>query len=309
MGEGASEVTERDDVLASDDQTTDPEVERLVEDIEETREEMTITVEEIGDRLDPRNIVEGAKETVKAATVGKVEDMANTAGSIASDATETVREAGSGIMQTITSNPIPAAMAAIGLGWLAMNRRQSNRGSWTRYPYGSGYGSSADRWSDQARGSGYRDSDYEQFGSSAQSAGMTGQGGGPGELIGQAQERAGEVADRVGRKVDETAQHVGQMAEQVPYQVRTMTQDLGDQASRMFQGNPLAVGAIAVAVGTAVGLAMPVSEAERRMIAEPAQKALSKAEDVASEKLEQVEQQARDVEQQAREEDRQARPH
>ena len=309
MGEGTSEVIDRDDVLGSDDQATDPEVERLVDDIEETREEMTITVEEIGDRLDPRNIVEGAKETVKAATVGKVEDMANTAGSIASDATETVREAGSGIVETITRNPIPAAMAAIGLGWLAMNRRQSNRGSWTRYPYGSGYGSGASRWSDEARGSGSRDSDYEQFGSSAQIAGTTGHGGGPGELIGQAQERAGEVADRVGRKVDETAQQVGQMAEQVPSQVRTLTQDLGDQASRMFESNPLAVGAIAVAVGTAVGLAMPVSDAERRMIGQPARQALSKAEDVASEKLEQVEQQARDVEQQAREEDRQARPH
>jgi hypothetical protein len=122
----------------------DPEVDELVDDIVETREEMTVTVEEIGDRLDPRNIVAGAKETVREATVGKVEDMANTAGALVSDAGDTVREAGSGIVDTITRNPIPAAMVGVGLGWLALSRRPSSqygrdgwRPAYDRAPYGA----------------------------------------------------------------------------------------------------------------------------------------------------------------------------
>ena len=135
MGEGAGQVTDMDmDARARSalgdaelTETDDPEVEALVGDIVETREEMTVTVEEIGDRLDPRNIVAGAKDTVREATIGKVEDMANTAGAMVSDAGDTVREAGSGIVDTITKNPIPAAMVGLGLGWLALSSRSSGK--------------------------------------------------------------------------------------------------------------------------------------------------------------------------------------
>jgi len=274
MGKGAGEVTDQD---RADDMAQDPEVERLVEDIEETRNDMTGTVEEIGDRLDPRNIVADAKETVRSATVGKVEDMANTATEIASDATQTVREAGTGIMDRVTSNPIPAAMVALGAGWLLLSGRStSNRPNRSTY----------------ARSS-WRDDQWSN---------------GPGAME-QAQRRMGELTDGVERKVGEAADTFGQLADEVPYRARTAADDLTQSASQMFYSNPLAVGAIAVAVGTAVGLAMPATEMERRTLAEPARQAIGKAEEAASDALEQVEQQARDVEQQALDEDRQARAH
>jgi hypothetical protein len=66
MGEAAGEVTGWEDrpsgeALTSDGVTGDPEVDQLVEEIEVTRVEMTGTVEEIGDRLDPKNINKPAK--------------------------------------------------------------------------------------------------------------------------------------------------------------------------------------------------------------------------------------------------------
>jgi hypothetical protein len=112
------------------------------------------------------------------------------------------------------------------------------------------------------------------------------------------QQRAGAAADQVGR-----------LAGQVPDQVDSLTRQIGDNAGRMFNHNPLAVGAIAVAVGTAVGLLLPATQAERRAIGQPARQALDKAEEVATEALGQAEQTARDVEEQAREEDRLTRPH
>jgi hypothetical protein len=295
MGKGASHVR---DARGSHDSTDleeaakDPEVERLVEDIEETRDQMTLTVEVIGDRLDPKNIVESAKETVRDATVGKVEDMANTAGAMVSDAGDTVRDVGGGMVDTVTRNPIPAAMVAIGLGWLAMSRR-SNGGRTSYRPghaggyhdpdtYGDPYGRPPERWSEP--------------------------GDGP-NPVEQVQQRAGAVAGQVQQRAGEAADEVGRLAEQVPYRVESLSRQIGDNATRMFNQNPLAVGAIAVAVGAAVGLALPSTEAERRAIGQPARQALDKAEEVATEALGQAEQTARDVEEQAREEDGWTRPH
>lgn len=264
MGQGAREVSFNDD---AGQPANDPEVERLVEDIEETRDEMTGTVEEIGDRLDPKNIVADAKDTVRAATVGKVEEMANTAGEIASDAGETVKEAGSSVIDMITQNPVPAAMIGIGLGWLVMSgRNRTASSSWNGHSTGS-------------------------------------------DPLQQAKLKVGSVAGDVGDAVGGTADKVSRMADEMPYQVRTAAADLGEQATQVYNSSPLAVGAIAVAVGTAIGLALPTTSFERKALAEPARKALTAAEDVATDALSQAEDTARDAEQQALEEERQARPH
>jgi Protein of unknown function (DUF3618) len=267
----------------------DPEVDELVDDIVETREEMTVTVEEIGDRLDPRNIVAGAKETVREATLGKVEDMANTAGAMVSDAGDTVREAGSGIVDTITRNPIPAAMVGVGLGWLALSRRPSSqygRDGWRPAYDHRSYGAGT-----------YDTSSYDTGSYDDRSA------------VGKVQERAGEMADKVGRTVDDVTGQVGRTAEQLPYQVRSTADHIGAEAGRLFQSSPLVFGAIAAAVGTAIGLAMPATQMERRAIAQPARQVLERAEEAATEAIEGVEQTAREAEQQAREQDGKTRAH
>ena len=79
---------------------TDEEVEVIATEIEQTRDEMTGTVQAIGDRLDPANIVQDAKKTVREATVGRVEQMT-------SNALETAGDTGSGILED--DSPEPAA--------------------------------------------------------------------------------------------------------------------------------------------------------------------------------------------------------
>ena len=92
------------DVTTPENQSDESD-EVIASEIEDTREEMTGTVQAIGERLDPANIVQDAKETVRDATVGKVEQMT-------SNAMDTATETGSGILETIRRNPLPAAMAA-----------------------------------------------------------------------------------------------------------------------------------------------------------------------------------------------------
>jgi ElaB/YqjD/DUF883 family membrane-anchored ribosome-binding protein len=286
----------------------DPEVEQLVEDIDVTREEMSSTVEQIGDRLDPRNIVADAKETVREATVGKVENMANTAGEMVSNAGQTAQQAGGGLVETIRRNPVPAAMVGIGLGWLAMSAR-----------------SSSDRWSDErtvrSGSAGYRGGAWDTStmgGDQWTSRPSGGQGigdriGQVGDSAGQAvsgvQDRAGEAVSQVQDRAGQVADQVGQTAGQVQYQAQGFARQVGDNAGRMFQDNPLAMGAIAVAVGTAVGMALPSTPIERKVIGGPAGEALGKAEEAASQALGQVEQTARDAEQQARQQEMESRPH
>src|SRR3984893_4792205 len=103
--------------------------EGIRDDIEERRAQMSETIDAIQDRLNPKRLMDDAKETVRAATVGKVTDMMNSAS-----------ESASGLVDRIKENPLPAAL--IGLGAWGLDGRQENgkgrpyRGNAPTYPGG-----------------------------------------------------------------------------------------------------------------------------------------------------------------------------
>ena len=209
---------------------------------------MTDTVQTIGERLDPANVVQDAKDTVREATVGRVEHMT-------SNAMETATDAGSGIIETIRRNPIPTAMAAVGIG----------RGS---YRSGAGY----DSWRDNER--------YGYAGSpnAGRDRGVT--------------DRAGETFDQVGRKAgqvaDDVRSTVGSTVGQLPDQVGSTARAVGWNAERLVQDNPLALGAAAFAIGAAIGMALPETEVERNVLGGPAGTAIDKAQQAASDAVQQL---------------------
>ena len=130
------------------------EVKRAVqESIDHALAQVREPVEEISDHLIVRattatqemtdHILERARETaadtvativaqtgqaLRAATIGKVETMATriseTTRDTANSANETTMSLGGAIRQTIQQNPLPAALAAFGLGWLYLKRPQ-----------------------------------------------------------------------------------------------------------------------------------------------------------------------------------------
>ena len=61
-----------------------------------------------------------ARQSVRDATLGRVEDLATKIGDTMNDSKVT-------LVDTIRANPIPAALAGIGIAWLFMNRSSSNR--------------------------------------------------------------------------------------------------------------------------------------------------------------------------------------
>jgi hypothetical protein len=272
MGEGRRDVPGLDESTGDDD---DVQVEILAVEIEQTRDEMTGTVEAIGERLDPSNIVEDAKETVREATVGKVEAMANQATDAISEVGTTAQQASSGIIETLRRNPIPAAMAGIGLGLLWMNRESGGRsqsGGRSHYQ-GTGYQSTG------YQGTGYQGTGYQG----------SGQSGGVARVAGEAASTVGQKASEVGETVGQVAGQVGNTVGRLPDTVGGTVERASWTARQVIEENALAAGAIAIAVGTAVGLAIPATEAEKKVMGPVAEKAIRTAESTATESMQEME--------------------
>jgi ElaB/YqjD/DUF883 family membrane-anchored ribosome-binding protein len=280
MGEAKDQVTgegwsaDQPEVLVSEASTAgatgDPDVDELIEEIASTRGEMTDTVEQIGDRLDPRRVVADAKSTVREATIGKVENMATTAGDVVGNVGQTAQETGAGILETVRRNPVPAALIGIGVTWLAMSTRQTGFRS-SEAGGGGRWTSSSSTWDT----TGDRDMSGASYDESRSGGAITDR---VGDALGQVQGKAGDVAGQV---------------QQTAAQVPNVARQLGDTTGRVVQENPLAIGALALGVGAAIGMALPTTRPEHEIMGQAADSLIGRAESVATEAMSQAETAAR----------------
>jgi len=256
----------------------DPEAERIVSEIEETRMEMEGTIDEIGHRLQPQTIANQVGDQLREATVGRVERMMDDAG-------QTAQRTGNTVLGTIRENPVPAALAALGIGWLAMRLREqqsSGQGNGQRYNYNQGYyasrGDMAGTYQPRSGDpmAGVRDS--------AQRAAYAAQDAASGAV---------EQAQHLGENVQGAAQDVVAQTQQTVQQAQWQVQGTVNQAQRQFDrtlnDNPLAMAALAVGVGAAVALAIPETQQERELLGEHRDRLVSQAQSVATQALEQAE--------------------
>lgn len=232
-----TDESEELDAMSDDEQV---EVAGIRADIEETRLEMGGTLNELGNRLEPSHLVEQAKENVREATIGRVE--------------ETAKGVSDMVMDTIKRNPIPAALAAAGLAMLWKNRSDQPQGQHKTTAYGTGYGY-------QSRPASMYDTDTGQsagskVGDAASSVGQN-VGGAVGAVAGSAQQATGEVIDRAGQ----TAQQVGW------------------KLDSFMQASPLAMGAIAVGAGAVIGSLVPETPKEREVLGDASRQVTSAVRD------------------------------
>jgi ElaB/YqjD/DUF883 family membrane-anchored ribosome-binding protein len=109
----------------------DPDVIR--EQIERTREDMSQTINELQERLSPQNLAQQARESVREATVGRVQHLVGSAGDTASQVARRAQEAAAPVVEQMRERPVPIALAGagVGLAWWLM-RRSSSRQTWSR---------------------------------------------------------------------------------------------------------------------------------------------------------------------------------
>jgi hypothetical protein len=174
MGEAADEVRRSaspDDAALTDDVVADDadlETQHIRQEIEQTRAEMSETIDAIQQKLSPEviaeqakeaareaalNTVQHAKEAVREATIGKAEEVVrnvtDTAQGFLGGGGSAVGGARSTIMETIRQNPLPAALAGIGLFMLFKNRQTDTTSDWNRYGTGVRYPAGPTPYRDQ----------------------------------------------------------------------------------------------------------------------------------------------------------------
>jgi hypothetical protein len=225
-----------------------------------------------------REAVGGAVETAKDAVGGAV----GTATEAMSGAVDHARDAGSVLADTIRRHPVPAVLIGIGLGWVWMRSRQhhstedwQDRSDTPRYPEsGSGQawsGSSAEdlyryrRTYETGRAEGGSDSTTDRFRQKV------------GEVASNVQDKAGQVAGQVQEKAGQLAHQAGDLGGQAMQQMR----QTGDWFQRTLYDNPLAIGAVALGLGAAIGLLLPETEAENRWMGETRDRLADKAQQAA----------------------------
>jgi ElaB/YqjD/DUF883 family membrane-anchored ribosome-binding protein len=212
------------------------------------------------------------------------------------DVSDTVQSAGSTLLDTIRENPIPAALAALGLGWLAVkvyNNAQSQNGyDYRGYgPYDQGYGSRGanglNRYSTRYGGYGSYATNYGSNQSTMGRAANTVQNAAS-NVTDKVQDVAGNVADTV----QDAASNVTDTAQQWASQAQDQAQEWADDAQwqmqrargwleRTWESNPIALGVAALAAGAIIGGLIPETPMENRMMGEARDNLLQKAEDVA----------------------------
>jgi len=330
-GDEALIISSTEVTIVPDD---DEDVADIRSDIEQTRDHMSETINALQERLSPDTLKEQVKEqvaeqvrevkdNVREATIGKAENMVRNAG-------ETVNGARYTVWETIKENPVPAALAGIGLGWLFMNRRSSPQRPYQprydrRFDYvNRGYSGQDLRYADRSY---YADRDYYggrdmAYDSRYSSRDMMDRAGDTvGNVAGQVRDTASNVTgqardtvsnvasqardtvsnvasqaqDTAGQLVDTAQETVGGIYDQATNQA----QRLEDRFERVMRDNPLAVGAVTIALGAAVGLVLPTTEKENELMGDARDSLVNKATSAASETFEKVQQVAGQVTDQA----------
>jgi hypothetical protein len=109
MAQGSGEIgqtTGRAQGSSADPAAAAPTTDEIRSHIEQTRTEMSHTIDAIQARLSPRRLISDTKETVMEATVGRMKRLTNRA-------THNRGDSISGMRQIARANPIPVAAAGI----------------------------------------------------------------------------------------------------------------------------------------------------------------------------------------------------
>lgn len=226
-------------------------------------------------------LVTQARAAVREATIGKVEHAADSAN-------ETARGAGTTMIETIKRNPLPAALATVGLGWLWLKRPKSGSAGQVVY---SSYGQVG--YPSYERQPARQDAGGAEEGMLGQAQDMVGDAASgtkdmAGQMVGQVQDTvsgaASQVQDSAGQVAGQAQGAVKDLATSTQYQVMRV-QELVQNA---LQTNPLVVGAVALAVGAAVGLAIPETQEERQLMGGMRDTVVDKAQATAQDTMQKV---------------------
>ena len=261
--------------------------------IEETRGEMSETIDALQERLSVDTIseqvseivsekasefYETAKDTVYDATLGK-------AGEFMDNAAREIKR--SSVFNTITDNPLPLLLIATGAGMLFFGGNDKTR---KRNYY-------RNRQFDQSRGNYMRGgsralaSAGDRVGNAANTAYDA-----AGNAVNTTYDKAGNAAnsaydaatgaanatyDAAGNLVNSAYQSASDVADTTMRKAGNLGSEAMDQYEYYIDESPLVIGAVALVAGALVGLAIPSTSYENQLVGEKRDNLLAQAKDTA----------------------------
>jgi ElaB/YqjD/DUF883 family membrane-anchored ribosome-binding protein len=231
--------------------------------IVKTRERLGENVEALGAQLNPSHLKQRVKDSVREATIGRVQHMA-------SNTRDRIAETGRSLAQTIRDNPLPAAMAAAGIGWLLLSGRDQP-GRSTRYldgapdEFGMNSSTPEQRVSSRVRDAAETVADRaHEFTDRAQ------------EATQHAVQRTKEAGERVAQRARETGERVAHGADRTMQRVREGARSATHRVETQYEETPIGMGAVALAIGLAVGLSVPPTRREAELMGDARDKLVDK---------------------------------
>jgi ElaB/YqjD/DUF883 family membrane-anchored ribosome-binding protein len=264
--------------------TTDPgdrssaQIER---EVENTRAQLTDTLDTLRDRISPGHLMDQA-----------VEYMRGSGG----------KEFASNLGRTVRDNPVPVLLIGAGLGWLMMSGGGS---SGAGHVQRTGMGSSRTRVYPAAHGATPSRLAGDTHASLPHGSAGHGGGGHEASITERAREAASGAAERIGETasqayetvagaVGSAAESAGSAAGHVSDRANELAHDARDYAARagssaqqgvdwLLHEQPMVLGGIGLAIGAAIGALLPGTSAEDRMMGEASDEVTRRVKDVAHE--------------------------
>ncbi len=243
---------ERQDALERDLSAEERSPQEIEREIERTRDRMSSNIDALGDKLSPDNLKQQAKDAI----AGKAQDVVANVG-------DQARQTGSRMLDFITENPLPVAAVTLGAIWLFSMRKGS-----------------------QGEVSGDRMARFAYTGPERREP-----NGRPG-LGRRVMDRAKDRAESMRHTVGDTAHQATERAGELTHDLQERAGELGTTAKvrarearggleRMMHENPLALAAGAAVIGLALGMLLPETEPERRVMGSTRDQLVDRVSDVA----------------------------
>lgn len=284
--------------------TDDPDVIRRQ--IDYTRVQLGTTIQAISERLSPDYLIEQVKTSAREATVGRIKEMTH-------EANRKVEGASSSLGQVVRENPLPVAVIGLGLGWLLLSER--NKRDMVQNG-GNGYHTGRQMYYDDMHDDRLMRATRDRVGDIASSVGQSAAqmknrvgntlqeaGDTVSDVAGRAGEAVSDTSQRVGDTLSGTAARVGDAVTQTTEMVQDKAGEVSERArieaeilrreaelrsrravqrtkqsfQQTMESSPLALGAVLVIAGAAVGAAIPASEYENRLMGETRDRLLDEA--------------------------------
>ena len=216
--------------------------EEIEREIQRTRARMGRDIDALGEKLSPENLKQQAKDAVAE----KAQDIVSNVG-------QQARRTGSRLVDFVRENPLPVAAVGLGVTWLFTLRTRSEVSGdrMARFAYSGPERRAPDGRTGLGRRIADRTARVREKVSGA-AAGVSG--------------RAGDLADRAADAVERVQERAEDLGSTAKRRVREQGERARGGLEQMMEENPLALVAGAAILGLTLGLVLPETRREQRLM-------------------------------------------